>query len=294
MKKVLSLRSLVVALAVLSLPTWAQKTLVEGALKAPRWIVGESVGAEVRGCWVHEGAVRCAVALWGTRPNATVSLGLRTADFAVTYRPEGAGSTAQSEPQTVRARMITELTTGDKGTRMDLSLELGVPVVLLLDFPVPPTVKSLAMVQVGEFSFPSIPVAEKIPSDTLLEVERLLPTAFNFQVGNFRLELVQVWKGDYKDRATFRFRVTNTGPDAALDARWGIRYFVNSQEFAPGLEWWCDAKGTLLKDTSTDCHLRLLDDSSYFRLKDNMIQLLEIRLNDEKRIFRNVRLSRLF
>ncbi len=91
------------------------------------------------------------------------------------------------------------------------------------------------------------------------------------------------------------FRLTNTGPEAAFNASWGLRYFVQSAEHWPDLAWWCDGATPpkLLKDTSTTCYLRLVRQDSYSHLKDNLVQLLEIRLNDQGRTFRNVYLSRL-
>lgn len=284
----------------------AQKNLVEGKLQGTQRIVGETVAVELRGCWVHEGGVRCAFALSGSRYNTTTSLGLRVADFSVTYVPTEAGATTQAEPQTVRARLLTELETADKGPRLDLSLEVGQPTLVAADFPVPPTAKTLASVRVGAFAFDAVPVAEKLPSEALLEARYLTPEALSFKVGSFRVDFVKILVSNgncniYTDRencntAVLQFRVLNTGPEGVLNASWGMRYYVKNTEVQPTrLSWWCDGNTPpkLLKDMSTTCYLRFHAENSYSHLKDNLVQLLEIRVNDQSKTLRNVYLSKM-
>ncbi len=62
----------------------------------------------------------------------------------------------------------------------------------------PPTVKTLASVRVGSFTFDATPVAEKIPSEALLEARYLLPEALGFQLGAFRVDFVKVGRSDYE------------------------------------------------------------------------------------------------
>ncbi|MGC8904656.1 hypothetical protein [Thermus sp.] len=284
----------------------AQKSLVEGKLQGIQRIVGETVAVELRGCWVHEGGVRCAFAFSGSRYNTTTSLGLKVADFSVAYTPTEASSTTQAEPQTVRARLLTELETADKGPRLDLSLEVGQPTLVLADFPVPPTAKSLASVRVGAFAFDAVPVAEKLPSEALLEARYLTPEALSFKVGAFQVDFVKIWQSSDRcdniwspnncNTAVLQFRVLNTGREAVLNASWGMRYYVNNTEVQPaGLSWWCDGNTPpkLLKDMSTTCYLRFHAKDSYSHLKDNLVQLLEIRVNDQSKTLRNVYLSKL-
>lgn len=287
--------------------SFAQKSLVEGKLQGVQRIVGETVSVELRGCWVHEGGVRCAFALSGSRYNTTTSLGLRAADFSATFTPSAAGSAAQAEPQTVRARLITDLETADKGPRLDLSLEVGQPTIILADFPIPTTAKTLDAVRVGAFAFDAVPVSEKLPSEALLEARYITPEALSFQVGAFRVDFVKIWKsnddcssfGDLSQNcntAVLQFRITNTGPEGVFNASWGMRYYVNNTEIQPyKLRWWCDGATPpkLLKDMSTGCYLRFVTQNSYSHLKDNLVQLLELRVNDQSKTLRNVYLSKL-
>ncbi len=107
-------RASLLALAALLAMALGQKTLVEGQLQGTQKIVGDTVVVELRGCWVHEGAVRCAFSFSGSRYNTTTSLGLRAADFTVTYTPTAVTGTTQAEPQTARARLLTAQETADK------------------------------------------------------------------------------------------------------------------------------------------------------------------------------------
>ncbi|WP_234554263.1 hypothetical protein [Thermus caliditerrae] len=294
-------KGLLAALILVAVFALGQKTLVEGQLQGVQRVIGSTIAVELRGCWAHEGAVRCAFSFSGTQLNSTVSLTLRAADFSATYAPTSAGSTTQAEPQTVRARLITEQETADKGPKLDLSLENGIPTIILADFPIAPSVKTLTALKVGSFTFDGAAVAEKIPSETLLEARYIDPEALSFQVGQFRWDFVRIDRhseGCCDDRrvsnAALIYRLTNTGPEAVFNAQWWGRYFINSAEHTQEIWWSCEA-GTppkLLKDASTTCVVRFVRNSSYDHFKNNLIQLLELRLNDQTKVLRNVYLSK--
>lgn len=293
----LALLLLLVAFAI------GQKTLVEGKLQGVQRVVGDTVAVELRGCWVHEGAVRCAFSFSGTKLNSTVGITLRTADFSVTYAPVAAGSTTQAEPQTVRARLITESATADKGPKLDLSLEVGIPTIVLADFPVPPNVKALTAVKVGNFTFDGTTVSEKIPSETLLEASYIDQEALSFQVGRFRLDFVHiegwsdgnVYSESYRQQnAVLRYKVTNTGPEAVFNAQWWGRYFINSVEHTQEIWWSCEGATPpkLLKDASTTCFVRFVRQNSYHHFKNNLVQMLELRVNDQTKVLRNIYITK--
>jgi hypothetical protein len=245
---------------------------------------------ELRGCWQHEGALRCAFAFSTAWTNLNPFLTLRTSDLTVTYLPTSAGSTTQAEPQTVRARMLTLAETADQGPKLDLSLE-AMPTLVLADFPLPPGIKTLSAVRAGTFTFDAVPVAEKLPSEALLEASYPGPEALSFQMGQFRVEFVDI-RDDFS-KAVLRFLVTNTGPESTFQADWGFRYYIPGEEIVPRLEWTCEGATPpkLLKDMSVMCLLRIRRDGSYHEFK-NRLPLLEISLNRQKRLFRNVYLNR--
>ncbi|MEZ0322468.1 MAG: hypothetical protein ABWJ63_11205 [Thermus sp.] len=272
-----------------------QRTLTDARLEGVRRIVNDTVAVELRGCWQHEGALRCAFAFSTAWTNLNPFLTLRTSDLTVTYLPTSAGSTTQAEPQTVRARMLTLAETADQGPKLDLSLE-AMPTLVLADFPLPPGIKTLSAVRAGTFTFDAVPVAEKLPSEALLEASYPGPEALSFQMGQFRVEFVDIFRrDDYNayNSAVLRFRVTNTGPESTFQADWGFRYYIPGAEIVPRLEWTCEGATPpkLLKDMSVMCHLWIRREGSYDEFK-NRLPLLEISLNKQKRLFRNVYLNR--
>lgn len=104
------------------------------------------------------------------------------------------------------------------------------------------------------------------------------------------------WRPGYCNNAVLQFRVLNTGPEGVLNASWGMRYYVNNREVQPAeLHWWCDGATPpkLLKDMSTTCYLRFVAQDSYSYLKNNLVQLLGIQVNDQVKTLRNVYLSKL-
>lgn len=279
---------------------FGQKSVVDGRLDGIRRVANETVGVQLRGCWQHEGAVRCGFAFSTAWVNMNTLLTLRTADVSATYVPASAAGTTQAEPQTVRARLITLPDTAEQGVKLDLALDI-MPTIVLVDLPVPPTVKTLGVVKVGGFTFDGVPVAEKLPSEELLVASYVGPEALSFQLGQFRLEFTDIFMlsnySIYSDRqaenAVLRFRLTNTGPEASFNASWRLRYFAGSAEIWPGLNWWCDGATPpkLVSGGSTACYLRLEVGNSYHHFKE-LIPLLEIGVNDQNRVLRKVYLSR--
>ena len=275
---------------------FGQKSVVDGRLDGIRRVASETVAVQLRGCWQHEGAVRCGFAFSAAWVNMNTLLTLRTGDVSATYVPASAAGTTQAEPQTVRARLITLPDTAEQGVKLDLALDI-IPTIVLVDFPVPPMVKTLAAVKVGAFTFDGVRVAEKLPSEDLLVASYVGPEALSFQLGQFRLEFLDiVWAGGSgwaRENAVLRFRLTNAGPEASFNASWRWRYFAGAAELKPQLEWSCDGATPpkLVSGGSTVCYLRIGTENSYHHLK-GLIPLLEVGLNDQTRVLRKVYLSR--